>query len=98
VLLHTYDRDGQRLHLALTARLRKRAKKVWCSPPFLTALKNAEYGFDDGRARSQGGADGIFLLDRTFRPANEMMRKMFDQYLDRPDKGTAEVAAGLGFA
>ena len=98
VVFHRFNRDGRALNLALTERLMRRAKKgrVWKSPAFLTALKNAEYGFDDRRGRSQGGSDGIFLLDRTFRPANEMMRKIFDRYLDKPGSGIDEICKVLG--
>jgi hypothetical protein len=59
-------------------------------------LKNAAYGFDERQARSAGGRDGLFLLDRTFRPPNEMMRKLFDHYLDKPTSGAAELAEALG--
>jgi hypothetical protein len=69
---------------------------VWRSRELLATLKNAAYGFDERQARSAGGRDGIFLLDRTFRPANEMMRKLFDRYLDRPDSGAEAVAEALG--
>jgi hypothetical protein len=62
----------------------------------LAALKNAAYGFDERQARSVGGRDGIFLLDRTFRPANEMMRKLFDRFLDNPGSGAEELAGALG--
>jgi hypothetical protein len=62
----------------------------------LATLKNAAYGFDEQKARSVCGRDGIFLLDRPFRPANEMMRKLFDQYLDREDSGAEAVATALG--
>ena len=58
----------------------------------LTALKNAAYGLDRERTRSRGGADGIFLLDRDYRPANEMMRKIFDRFLDKPDPLVAVIA------
>ena len=97
VVLHQFTRDGRVLNVALTERLMRRAKKgrVWKTPEFLTALKNAEYGFDERRARSQGGSDGIFLLDRSFRPPNEMMRKIFDRYLDKPTNGIAAVTAAL---
>jgi hypothetical protein len=97
VVFHTFEREGRLLHVALTERLRKGARKegVWRSRPLFTALKNAAYGFDEGRARSVGGRDGIFLLDRTFRPANEMMRKLFDRYLDKADSGAGEVAEAL---
>jgi hypothetical protein len=98
VRLHTFERDGHPLHLALTERLRRETKRgrVWKAPPFLTALKNAAYGFDGAKARSLGGADGVFLLDRAFTPKNEMMRKLFDRYLDRPEGGARELAAALG--
>jgi hypothetical protein len=96
--LHVFEREGRRLHVAVTARLHTHARKegVWRSREMLATLKNAAYGFDEKVARSVGGRDGIFLMDRTFRPANEMMRKLFDQYLDRPGSGAEEVAAALG--
>jgi hypothetical protein len=96
-LFHTFQRDGRALHLALTERLRKHARKegVWRSREMLATLKNAAYGFDERQARSAGGRDGVFLLDRAFRPPNEMMRKLFDHYLDKEDSGAAAVAAAL---
>jgi hypothetical protein len=98
VVAWTELRNGRVLHLAVTERLRKRAKKarLWKTPHFLSTLRNAEYGYDESRARSRGGTDGIFLLDRSHRPANVMMHRVFDQYLDREDSGVAEVAAALG--
>ena len=51
----------------------------------LTALKNAAYGFDGKASRSRGGADGIFCVDRNYRPANSMMKKLYPQFLDKPD-------------
>lgn len=97
VELHTFEREGRSLHLALTERLRKAARKegVWRSREMLATLKNAGYGFDERRARSVGGRDGIFVLDRTFRPANAMMHKLFDQFLDKPGSGVEELAAAL---
>ncbi|MBZ0117268.1 MAG: hypothetical protein K8H88_09750 [Sandaracinaceae bacterium] len=96
VAVHRFagERD---LVLAITARLRAKARRgrVWKSAAMLTALKNAAYGFHPERARSRGGADGVFLVDRSFRPKNEMMRKLFDGYLDRPAEGAAELAAAL---
>src|SRR3954467_4626287 len=81
VLFHTFGREGRPLHVALTDRLRKCARKegVWRSREMLVTVKNAACGFDDGGARSVGGRDGIFLLDRTFHPPNAMMRKLFDR-------------------
>jgi hypothetical protein len=34
-------------------------------------------------------------MDRTFRPANEMMRKLFDRFLDKPDSGAEEITMAL---
>jgi hypothetical protein len=98
VEIETFERNGRRLHLGVTDRLRRigRRGRVWCSKKFLTAIKNAEYGFDSDQRRSIGGRDGIDLLDRGFRPANEMMRKIFDRYLDRLDSGAADIAMALG--
>ena len=94
VIAHTFERNGRKLHLGITDRLRRIAKRgrVWKSSAFLTALKNAEYGFDETHARSLGGSDGIFLLDRSFTPRNEMMRKIFDKFLDKADDGITEIA------
>jgi hypothetical protein len=98
VELEAFERNGRVLHLALTERLHRIARRgrVWNSKEFLTALKNAEYGFDARQQRSVGGRDGVFLLDRTFNPPNEMMRKIFDRYLDRADSGALEIAGALG--
>jgi hypothetical protein len=100
VEFHTFERAGRTLHLALTARLRKAARKegVWRSREMLATLKNGAYGFDEQQARSVGGRDGIFLLDRTFRPVNAMMRKLFDRFLDKPGSGAEELAAAMGVA
>ena len=98
VEFHAFEREGRTLHVALTARLRKFARKegVWRSREMVATLKNAAYGYNDHQARSAGGRDGIFLMDRTFRPANEMMRKLFDHFLDHPGKGAEELAVALG--
>lgn len=78
-------REEHTLHVHLTQRFYKRARKakMWASKGMLTALKNASYGFDPSNARSRGGADGLFLLDRHFTPANTMMKLMFDGFLDK---------------
>ncbi len=98
VEFHAFEREGRTLRVAVTERLRKAARKegVWRSREMLATLKNAAYGFDERRARCAGGRDGIFVLDRTFRPANEMMRKLFDRYLDKPQSGADELAEALG--
>ena len=94
----TFERDQRRIHLYLTGRLRQKARKAgcWGSPRMLTAIGNAAYGFDSGRPRSRGGADGIYLVDRGHRPVNAMMRKLFGAFLDRPDCGADALAASLG--
>lgn len=98
VVAHTFSIDGRALHVAITDRLRRRCRKgrVWKSPAFLTAFKNAQYGFDPNRAHSPGGADGIFVLTRSHKPANAMMKKVFDRFLDKPDSGAKEIADCLG--
>lgn len=98
VEFHAFEREGRTLHVAITERLRKSARKegVWRSRELVSTLKNAAYGFDERRARSGGGRDGIFLMDRTFRPANEMMLKLFDRFLDKPGSGVEVLAAALG--
>jgi hypothetical protein len=44
----TFERNGVVLHVAITEDLIRRCRKdrIWKSKEFLTALKNAEYGFD----------------------------------------------------
>ncbi len=98
VVVTRFDTRAGPLQLCLTERLRKRARKagLWNNPQLLTALKNAAYGFDEARARSRGGADGLFLLDRGFLPENAMTRKLFGGYLDKPGGGAELVADALG--
>lgn len=95
-----FDTPHGKLVLSLTERLRHscRKGKVWKSNAMLTALKNTQYGFDRTRTRSRGGADGVFLLDRTFEPRNEMMRKIFDRFLDKPDPLVAQLSARFAVA
>ena len=64
----------------------------------LTALKNAAYGFDPRSPRSRRGADGIFVVDRGFRPVNSMMNKLFSQFIDKPDPLVSVLAGALGSA
>ncbi len=61
----------------------------------LTALKNASYGFDASAPRSRGGSDGIFCLDRSFKPANAMMTKIYARFLDKPDPLVAQLQASF---
>lgn len=98
VELCTFETPGGKLVLVVSDRLRRVCKKgkVWKSNRMLTALKNAHYGFDRSRPRSRGGADGVFLLDRGFHPANEMMKKLFDHFLDKPDPLVRDITALFG--
>jgi hypothetical protein len=97
VIANIFERNGRKLHLGITDRLRRIAKRgrIWKSNAFLTALKNAEYGFDESHARSSGGSDGIFLLDRNFKPENQMMRKIFDRFLDKEIEAVSAIASEL---
>ena len=94
VVAATLSRDGRDLQVAITERLRRIAKKgrVWKSKAFLTAFKNAAYGYDESRTISAGGYDGIFRLTRDHKPANEMMKKMFGRFLDRPGSEANDIA------
>lgn len=87
VVAYTFTRNKRHLQVALTEKLKKACKRgrVWKSKAFLTALKNAEYGFDEKHAKSPGGSDGIFILTREYKPKNAMMKKIFDRFLDKTD-------------
>lgn len=100
VVAATFERDGRRLDVCITDSLRRSCRKghAWLTKPFLTAFKNAEYGYDERRARSPGGADGMFEITRNHKPTNNMMKKLFDRYLDRPNSGVTEVVDQLGTA
>lgn len=97
VVAHEFNRNGRCLELVLTARLIRtlRRSKIARSKEVLTALKNASYGFDSAKMRSEAGRDGIYVLDRDYVPANEMMRKIFDRFLDRDDGEARDLAAYL---
>lgn len=98
IIAHVFERNGRKLAVSITERLCRSCKKgrVWKSKAMLTAFKNAEYGFDLHRASSAGGQDGIFVLTREHRPRNEMMRKVFDRFLDKPESGAEQLAQALG--
>lgn len=98
VLIHTFERNKRKLILGITERLRRRCRKgrVWKSREMLAAIKNAGYGFDPDHACSSGGRDGIFVLTRTHQPRNKMMRKIFNQFIDKPDSEAGAIARALG--
>jgi len=85
-LFHNFFTPSGAIDVFLTERLIKRCRKakVWKSRAMLSTLKNVQYGFCLQNSRSRGGIDGIFRLDRHFKPANSMMKKLFDQFLDKP--------------
>lgn len=97
-LFHTFETGQRPLHLAITPLLQKHAKKdrVWRSREMLATLKNAAYGYQERDARSASGRDGIFRVDRDFTPANAMMRKLFDRFLDHPGPAAGDIANALG--
>lgn len=97
VAVHVFQRNDKELTLAITDRLRQSCKKarVWKSKPMLTAIKNAEYGFDQNYTRSSGGSDGIFILTRDHQPANQMMKKLFDKFIDKPGSEAQAIADEL---
>lgn len=86
-VLHTFQRNGRFLVVALTDRLRKSARKagLWNSKEMAATLKNAAYGLEPEQTRSAGGRDGIYRIDRDYRPENEMMRKLFGRFLDKAE-------------
>lgn len=89
------ERDGRTIRVVVTRRFYKLARRarIWRGVALAVTLKNAGYGFDPARARSLGGRDGVFLLDRGHD--NEMTRKIFRRFLDRPDSGAAKIAEFL---
>ena len=98
VLFATFDTPAGKLLLYLTERLQRQCRKgkVWKSPGMLSTLKNAAYGFDIDNPRSRAGSDGIFKVDRNFRPRNSMMSKLFDRFLDKPDPSIGAIERELG--
>ena len=71
--------------------------KVWLSNEFLITLKNAKYGIEEERLRSKGGKDGIFLLDRKFKPQNAMQTKIFNKFIDSPNSKFLDYAKAFPF-
>lgn len=95
-LFDTFERDGTTLEVWLSPHLYQQARRgrVWKSKAMLTTLKNAAYGFEPNSSRSRGGRDGLFVVDRHFKPANTMMSKLFG-FMDHPRKGPP-LASWLG--
>ncbi len=97
VIIGEFERNGKKLRLAITDRLRSSCKKghVWKSKQMLTALKNAQYGFEPNHAHSPGGSDGIFMLNRDYKQKNNMMKKIFDKFIDKPGSEARIIAEQL---
>ncbi len=93
-----FERDGRVLSIHVSRQLFRNLSKarLWKSRHMLSTLRNAEYGFEEQDARSRGGKDGIFLLDRNFKPPNEMMHKIYAGYLDKTGKEADLIAKELG--
>lgn len=90
--------NNRQMHVGLTPMLIKKCRKgkVWNGKEFLITLKNFKYGFDETRKRSSGGYDGIFMMDRNFRPYNSMQKKLFDQFIDKPGTEYKNIITHLG--
>ncbi len=76
-----------------TSILKKNCKKgkVWKSKEFFITLKNLKYGIDYTNFRSKGGKDGIFIIDRNYRPRNNMQKKIFNQFIDKENSGIEQI-------
>lgn len=57
--------------------------KIWNTPELLSTLQNCWYGVDNKHLKSPGGKDGIFIIDRGYRPENEMQKKIFNRFIDK---------------
>ena len=72
--------------------------KVWKSPEFITTLKNLKYGFDESRMRSKSGRDGIFLVDRKYRPKNSLQKKIYDKFIDKDNSDFQVIVTELNMS
>lgn len=90
-----FETENGDLKLYVTDRFRRlcRKGKVWKTNEMLSAIKNASYGYNLVSSRSRGGLDGIYLLDRGFSPENNMMKKIFGKFLDKPDPLVADISS-----
>lgn len=61
----------------------------------LITPKNAAYEFDSRLSHSNDGREGILIWEPTYRPANEMMAKLFDRSLDKPGSDAEKLASAL---
>lgn len=93
----TFETGETKLQLYLSATFKRncKKKKIWKSKAFFITLKNAKYGLDPLGARSRGGKDGVFMLDRNFSPKNTMQKKIFDQFIDKPSSSFYQIVQEL---
>ena len=86
--------DGKTLVVYLAKDLKKNCQKgkIWKSKPFYITLKNIKYGLDKNQMRSKQGRDGIFLVDRDFKPANSMQTKIYKKYIDKESSSFGKAA------
>lgn len=92
-----FEVNGKSFKVYLSRSLRKRARKarVWKTNEFCITLRNVKYGLDPDSAKSKGGRDGVYLLDRDFKPANEMQKRIFDQFIDKQNSDYATIVDAL---
>lgn len=92
--------NGKPFKVYLSGSLKKHARKarVWKTNEFCLTLRNVKYGLDQNSTKSKGGRDGVYLLDRNFRPANEMQKRIFDQFIDKPSSDYAAIVDALELA
>ncbi len=94
----TVNQRSFRVYLCQKLIKQARKSRVWKSKEFCITLRNVKYGLDPESAKSMGGRDGIFLLDRTFKPYNEMQKRIFDQFIDKPASGFIAITKELGLS
>lgn len=92
-----FEVNGKSLKVYLSNSLQKRARKarVWKTKEFCITLRNAKYGLDPYNTKSKGGRDGVYLLDRDFKPANEMQKRIFDQFIDKSNSDFSAIVEAL---
>lgn len=61
-----------------------RKARLVSSATLWKTLRNLQYGYDPKLAMSPGGRDGIFAVSADFKTRNEMVRKLYDRFFDKP--------------
>lgn len=77
--------------------LMKKCKKgkLWKSQQFYITLKNIKYGLEQNQMRSVSGRDGIFLVDRDYKPKNSMQTKIYDRFIDNESSAFESIVERL---